>query len=195
MPDRGTTEIAAGEVLYGPCGTAADLFLVEEGLVLVSRAAAGGAETAIDVRGPRETLGDSALGGAPRNGECARGLVRCRVRRWNAAEVAALMASDGELALAATRMLVARAVAWRERIAACEVEPVPRRLARTLLSLRAKAGPKLPPLSAETLFTLAGAAQAVAAVHLASFARQGLITETPAGWIVHQALERWLLDS
>ncbi len=189
LPDRGVTEVAAGEALYGPDGTAAELILVEEGLVLVSRAAA------VDVRGPRETLGECALGGAARNGESARALVPARVRRWSAAEAAALVASDGEVALAATRMLARRAVAWRERIAACEVEPVPRRLARTLLDLRAKTGARLPSMEPATLSMLAGAAHAVAGVHLAHFMREGLLTRTAAGWIVEPALERWLRDS
>lgn len=193
LPDPGVMDVAADDVLYGPC-EASDLFLVEEGLFLVSRGE-NGRETAIDVLAAGETLPDSVLAGAARGEERARALTPGKVRRWRGAEVAALLARDGEAALAATRMLVRRAARLRQRIAACGAEPVPRRLARVLLYLRGKTGPKLPLLGLQAMGTLAGAAHTLAAVHLDHFVRRGLVTATPSGLIVNPSLEEWLQAS
>lgn len=195
LHDHGVTEFPAGACLYEHHEPAGRFFLVIDGLVTIARIDGAGRETALDVRAAGDTFGDAALSAAPVTGERARALVRTKVRQWPAADVMALLARDGEVALAAARMLVGRAAQWRERLGLFGKEMAPRRLARTLLYLREKIGPVLPPLGDATFGALAGIPAESARRRLADFVRQGLIAATPAGVVVRSALADWMRDS
>lgn len=185
-------DVPAGSCLYGPDEPAGHFFLVIDGLVALERIGADGSETALDVRAGGDTFGDCVLSVLPHAGETARTLLRTKVRQWPASEVMALMGTDTEAALAAVRMLVSRAAVSRERILLLGKETAPRRVARTLLYLKAKIGPALPPLGFATVGALAATSAAVAGDCLATFAREGLVAITPAGIVVRPALAEWL---
>lgn len=195
LPGAGVMEVPADRIVYGPDDPSGDFYVVVGGLVAVSRVAADGHEAVLDVRAAGETFGDAALAGLPCRGESARALLRTRVRRWSADEIAALIAQDGEVALAAARVLVRRAAEWRERLASMGRETIARRIARMLLYLSGKAGAHLPPLSLAALASLAGAPHAMLSHHLDAFTRQGLVAATTSGVVVQPALAEWLRSS
>ncbi|HWQ53326.1 MAG TPA: Crp/Fnr family transcriptional regulator [Bryobacteraceae bacterium] len=195
LPGAGVTEVPADRMVYGPEDPAPDFYLVVEGLVVVSRVATDGNETALDVRAAGETFGDAALAGLPCRGESARALLRAKVRRWSAADITALIAQDGEVALAAARILVRRAAEWRERIATMGRETVSRRIGRMLLYMSGKTGAHLPPPIIPALASLANAPNGILSHYLDTFTRQGLVTATPSGVVVQPALADWLRSS
>ncbi len=142
-----------GHVLYKPSDAATSLFLVQHGHIKVSRSVRTNTQVIIDLHGPGEFFGESALLGGCRS-EVATVMQDARVLAWPVSAIEDFLVVNPQFSLTLLQKLIRKLHEFTDRIESLGGETIPRRLARVLLRCGDRFGARtddgsveLPPLT------------------------------------------------
>jgi CRP/FNR family cyclic AMP-dependent transcriptional regulator len=126
------SEYRKGEAIYTHGQSSTGIYLVVKGKVKILRQTSR-AGVVVDVYGPDEFFGESALAGQAHRTEEAVALERTNLMSWSREEIEENLALRPKLATALLQLVVSRSLEFVERIERFSVESIERRLARTLV--------------------------------------------------------------
>jgi CRP/FNR family transcriptional regulator len=200
LPRTPVREYAKNEVIYGPGDRAENFYLIIQGRVKLSRLPEPDQEVILDFCHKDDFFGETGFLGDGGYGEQAAALEKTSVMSWSITELRRLMARTPALAPALLRVAVEKLEHERRRIESFCLDPIHRRLAKTLLDLARRgglpaAGPMihLMPTTHEQLARYVGTSREIITQHLNQFRRENLLRYSRQGLDVDPAaLERYL---
>jgi len=184
LPISTTREYRKGQAIYGPNDVAASVHVVLKGIVAVSAAREGGADTMLEVFGPGELLGEDALLG---EGPCPHGkafaLADVIVMTWDVEALADILRNSPYAGLALLCALVRRNAEYAARIESFSLDSCEGRLAWSLLRLAERLGEpdgdgwvRLTPLTHSFLASYLGASRAAVTLYMNQFRKSEWLT-------------------
>jgi CRP-like cAMP-binding protein len=202
-PPSGLLDFPSAQSVYTADEPAYGLFLIDRGMVEVTRPASGGRDFVLDIYVPGEVFGESALVNRWRRDESARALTCAAVRFWTVEEMSSAVSERPSLALALSKILIGRTRTLRDRLASMDCEDDTRRLARTLLRFESRMGRPsangwsvLPALTDDILARYTRLTAAAIGRNLAFFREQGCTRACGQGIGVNaRALREWIRDA
>jgi CRP/FNR family transcriptional regulator len=203
LPCSAILEFHKGERIYGPHDGSANIYVIIEGRVKLSRLSEEGCPVVVDLYHTDDFFGESALLGSPREYEEAVALEKVKLMTWTASQIEALIHTQPRLAIALLQVLVRRTVDFKHRLESFSVESTAPRLARSLLHFGERfGGPPdggsitIAPLTHEILAQYVGTSREIVTHYMAEFRRQGYIRYSRRGITVHfDGLQAWLRAS
>jgi CRP-like cAMP-binding protein len=190
-PPSSLLDFPSGQSIYNAEEPAYGVFLIDRGMVEVTKPASGGHDFVLDIYVPGEIFDESA-----------RALACTSVRFWTADEISGAVSNCPSLALALSKILIARTRTLRERLASIDGDGDARRLARTLLRFESRMGRPsangwsvLPALTDDILARYTRSTVKAIGRDLAFFRKQGCARACGQGIGVNvRALEEWIGD-
>ncbi len=176
-------------MIYGADSRADSLFLLVDGVVMVSRMSAAGGETVLGLERPDSFFGVTGVLGDARRSESAVTLRSCAVMEWPLAELETLMVRTPALGPALMRVVARKLVEAREHIDSLALDFVPQRLIKALLRLGEQFGKRrdesstirLMPLSHQILARHLGTSREIVTSHMLRLRKRGLLQYSRAG--------------
>ena len=132
-----TVTLAAGDILFSQGEDAHSFFIVEQGEIEISIYSSDGRKMILDYRTPREIMGEIGFYSGVRSAS-AEAIGPARLLQVRRPDLLETMRKDAELAVQFIDILCARLLASSDRIKQRFFDPLPARLARTILHLDAK---------------------------------------------------------
>jgi len=192
LPISGTTEYNQGRAIYGPEAPAKHIYLVVAGKVALSRVAEDGDEVVLEIVTPEELFGQSAFLGAPHGREKATAIEKTLLMAWPVSELEELVAKRPRLAVALLQVFERRNANLSARIEHLVTDNIPRRLARSLLSLSERMGTpqqdgslRIMHLTHAFLARYVGTSREVITLHMNRLRRLGCVRYSREGILVH----------
>jgi CRP/FNR family transcriptional regulator len=200
LPRTPIREYAKNEVIYGPDDRAEFLYLVIQGRVKLGRLPEPDQEVILDFCHKDDFFGETGFLGDGSYGEQATAMEKTSVMSWSITELRRLMIRTPSLAPALLRVAVEKLEHERRRIESFCLDPIHRRLAKTLLDLARRGGfpaadqmIHLMPTTHEQLARYVGTSREIITQHLNQFRRENLLRYSRQGLDVDPgALERYL---
>lgn len=193
LPRKPVRDYDKHQVIYGagsePEGGAAALYLVIGGRVKVSRPVPGGGEVILGFHHTDEFFGESRLWSAEQGSrEQAAAMGKTSLMQWSDEELDRLMIRMPALGPALLRVLTRKLADAGSRIESFCLDPIPRRLVKTLLELGRSSGRavderglQLPPTTHEQLASYVGTSREIITQYLNRLRRQGLLSYSRRG--------------
>jgi len=181
-------ELAEGEALFREGDEARRVYAIEHGRLKVTQGTPDGREVVLNLAGPGDVLGCSALLRRPAHPASAVAVSYAEVQAWPAPVMQALMARHADLTAAMLGVVGRRFEELRGRFTDLATQQVEQRLARALVRLAHQLGRRtgegiVVEVSREDLAALTGTTVFSASRILADWSRRGLIG-APRGRIV-----------
>ena len=200
LPRTPLREFRKGDIIYRPEQRAEALYLVHAGRVKLSRWRDADTEVVLEYCHKDDFFGETGFLGEATYGEQAVAAEPTAVMQWTIAELKRLMARVPGLGPALLRVTVAKLEQARERIESLCLDPIHRRLAKTLVDLGRRGGQTtegstvhLMPTTHEQLARYVGTSREIVTQHLNQFRRDGLLRYSRQGLDLDvAALERYL---
>ena len=133
LPRTPVREFKKNDVIYDPDDHSETLYLVIDGRVKISRLAEGGREVVLDFYHKDYFFGETGFLGSDHQGEQAIALDKTAVMLWTVPELKRLMIRTPALGPALLRVLSQKLVDANNRIESFCLDPINRRLVKTLL--------------------------------------------------------------
>jgi len=170
-----------GHVIYEPRDPATSLFFVLDGRIKISRAVGANTQIIINIVGPGDCFGQSALLGGCRS-ERATVMQHARVLVCPASALEDLVVMNPQFSLALLQKLIRQSREFTDRIESLGADKISKRLARVLLQYGERFGTRtedgsveLPPLTHELLSDYIGTSRELVTHFMNRFRREGLI--------------------
>jgi CRP-like cAMP-binding protein len=200
LPRTPIREYGRNEVIHGPNDRAEVLYLVIQGRVKISHLVEPDKEVILDFCHKDEFFGETGFLSGAGYGTQATALDPTSVMSWSIAELRRLVARTPALGPALVQVAVEKLEQARRRIESFCLDPIQRRLAKTLLDLARRGGQPsadqtihVPPTTHEQLARYVGTSREIVTQHLNQFRRQSLLRYSRQGIDVDAAaLERYL---
>lgn len=200
LPRTPIREYAKNEVIYGPGDRAEVLYLVIDGRVKISRIAEPDQEVILEFCHKDDFFGETGFLGDGKYGEQATALEKTSVMSWTIGDLKRLIARTPALGSALLQVTVEKLEHERRRIESFCLDPIHRRLAKTLLDLARRGGHEAPdqmihlmPTTHEQLARYVGTSREIVTQHLNQFRRENLLHYSRQGLDVNPAaLESYL---
>jgi CRP-like cAMP-binding protein len=174
------------EVIYPPNRHSASMYLVIAGKVKVNRITDDGCDWLVDIYGPDELFGDSALIGSLNGCKAIALEAQTIVMSWTGNEVGKLILERPELGIALLQIVAQRCFDLRRRIESFLSDSVKERLALALIRFAERFGNVMHdgsvgmmPLSHKLLSQYVGASREVITQHLNRLRRDGYLRYSP----------------
>ena len=198
LPRTPIREYRKGEIIYRPEDLAESLYLVVDGRVKISRLPEGRREVVLAFLEKEDFFGEAGFGGG-RCGEQAEAIEKTALMQWPIAEIRRLMARSPALASALLRVLALKLEESHARIESLCLDPIHRRLAKSLLEMARRACRPAggvwhaPPTTHEQLARYVGTSREIITQSMNQFRRLRLLQYSRKGLEVDlAALERHL---
>jgi CRP/FNR family cyclic AMP-dependent transcriptional regulator len=193
-----TTECIKGHAIYLQNQPSSRIYLVLEGRVKILRQA-NGVSVLMNVYGPDEFFGESALTGEMCRGEHATALEKTTLMSWSKEEIEKIATFRPQLARALLHLIVRRSAELGGRIASLSLESAEQRLKRTLLWFAGRFGEatgdgtvKMRAFTHDILSQHAGTARESVTLLMVRFRREGYLQYSRTAISLHQpALAQW----
>lgn len=203
LPRTPVREYKKNEVIYDPEDRNESLYLVIDGRVKVSRLSEGGREVVLDFYHKDDFFGETGFLGTNHHGEQAAALDRASLMLWSVMELKRLMARTPALGPALLRVLAQRVSEANDRIESFCLDPINRRLVKTLLHLADRFGQPaedqmthLLPITHEQLARYVGTSREIVTQYMNQFRRDRLLRYSRRGVDLEvAALKRYLAGS
>ena len=200
LPHTPIREYSKSDIIYRRDDRAEVLYLVIEGRVKLSRVAELDREVILDFCHKDDFFGETGFLGDGKYGEQATALEKTSVMFWTIGELRRLMQRTPALGPALVRVAVEKLQHERRRIESFCLDPIHRRLAKTLLDLAKRGGRPaedqmihLMPTTHEQLARYVGTSREIVTQHLNQFRREHLLRYSRQGLDVDPAaVERYL---
>jgi CRP/FNR family cyclic AMP-dependent transcriptional regulator len=200
LPRTPIRECAKNEVIYGPDDRAEVLYLLIDGRVKVSRMAGSDQEVILEFCHKDDFFGETGFLADGRYGEQATALEKTTLMSWTIGDLKRLIARTPALGSALLQVTVEKLEHERRRIESFCLDPIHRRLAKTLLDLARRGGQvageqliHLMPTTHEQLARYVGTSREIVTQHLNQFRREHLLRYSRQGLDVDPAaLGRYL---
>lgn len=194
LPRTPVREYKKNEVIYNPQDRNETLYLVVEGLVMVSRLAESGKEVVLELCPKNDFFGESGFLSRDGLEEQATALDKTSLMLWTIAELNRLMLRTPVLGPALLRVLAQKLCNANNRIESLCQDSINRRLVKALLHLAQEAGHPagdqvhLPPITHAHLARYVGTSREVVSQqmnqlrrdHLLTYSRQGIHLDAAA---------------
>lgn len=158
------TEVAAGDIVFGPTRVPESVYLLESGLVRIYRASEDGAETTFGYVNPGEIFGELAAFADCERESWAQAVQRSHVWRIERDAMRAVLSAHPKVAFQVTKQVGSRLKRVESRVEDLVFRDVRARVSRVLLQLAADFGRDVPDgrllqlaVTQEELATLVGA--------------------------------------
>ncbi len=188
LPRTPVREFKKNEVIYDPEDHNETLYLVIDGRVKVSRLAEGGKEVVFDFYHKDDFFGETGFLGSDHQGEQAVALDKTSIMLWTVPELKRLMFRTPALGPALLRVLAQRVVDANNRIESFCLDPINRRLVKTLLHLGDRFGQPaednmihLLPITHEQLARYVGTSREIVTQYMNQFRRDRLLRYSRRG--------------
>ncbi len=189
------------DVIYSPQDCHRALYLIIEGRVKVSRLSQG-AEVVLDIYGKDDFFGEAGYLGSDQESEQATALENASLMHWMFAELKQLVVQTPALGAALLRMLAQKLTNANQRIGIFCLDPVHRRLVKTLLDLSQRLGQPsddqmlhLAPITHEDLARHVGTSREVVTQYMNQLRRKYLLQYSRRGIDLDvAALKRYLAE-
>jgi len=200
LPRTPVREYKKNEVIYDPEDRGETLYLVIDGRVKVSRLAEAGKEVVLDFYHKDDFFGETGFLVSEKYGEQATAVDKTSLMLWTIAELKRLMMRTPALGPALLRVLAQKVLDANQRIESFCLDPINRRLVKTLLHLGQRFGQQtedqmlhLLPTTHEQLARYVGTSREIVTQYMNQFRRDRLLRYSRRGvdLDVH-ALERYL---
>ena len=203
LPCSSIVEYRKGQLIYNQDQPSANIYLVIDGKVKVSRLADDGHQVVVDIYQPDEFFGESAFLSLPHRSEQAAALENTKVMTWRTEEIEELIMKRPRLAVALLQILVQRTIDFTHRIESFSVDNIARRLARTLIRFSEKLGTPetdgalhMTPFTHELLSQYVGTSREIVTHYMNQFRRQGYLRYSRKGIVLYRdAFKEWLRQS
>lgn len=200
LPRTPVREFKKNEVIYDPQDHGETLYLIIEGRVKVSRLAEGGKEVVLDFYHKDDFFGEMGFRGPDHQGEQAVALEKTSLMLWTVPELKRLMMRTPALGPALLRVLSQKLVDANNRIESFCLDPINRRLVKTLLHLADRFGQAaednlvhLLPITHEQLARYVGTSREIVTQYMNQFRRDRLLRYSRRGVDLDEAaLKRYL---
>ena len=200
LPRTPIREYARGEVIYRPEDRAETLFLVIDGRVKISRVASQDLEVILEFCHKDDFFGETGFLTEGRYGEQATAMEKTTVMSWPVAELKRMAGRTPALGPALVRVAVEKLEQARTRLESFCLDPIQRRLAKTLLDLAKRGGQTggdqlihIMPTTHEQLAHYVGTSREIVTQHLNQFRRENLVRYSRQGIDIDMAaMERYL---
>lgn len=183
LPITHTSEYAKGQVIYGPDGPSASLYLVASGKAGVSRIAHDGTEVLLDIIRPDELFGESAFLNGPHSSERAAALEKTTVMAWAISDLVDLVEERPRLAIALVQLIAQRNADLVCRVESFSNDSIEQRLARSLFRFSERLGTveengsvRMMPITHGMLASHVGTSREIVTHYMSKFRRQGHVT-------------------
>src|SRR5215831_1827848 len=140
LPCSHVAEYRKGQVIYNQNAPSANIYLILDGKVKVSRLAEGGRQFLVRICLTDEFFGESAFVHLPQRPERASALENTKLMTWPVSEVEEVVMRKPRLGIAFLQMLAARTTEFARRIESFSADNIARRLARCLIRLSERMG-------------------------------------------------------
>ncbi len=181
LPDSEIRMFAAGQQIYVPGCYAGDIYRVLDGRVKVVRQDGTRTTAVVDVCGPGDFFGESALLGNARDREQAVALSPARIMKWSVVSLTRALENDPSLALGLLRFSAQRCAVLKTRLESFSADDTLRRLARCLMhfaerQIESPGGyASIPPLTHELLAHYIGTSREIVTHQMTKLRTLGLI--------------------
>ncbi len=200
LPRTPVREYQKNQTIYERKDRSDTLYLVIDGRVKVSRLAGDGAEVVVDFYHRDEFFGDGGFSALGPRGETAVAIEKTSLMQWHIAELERLMTRTPALGRALLRVLAQKLRDAQRRLESFCVDPIHRRLAKTLLDLARRSGRQeadnlvhLAPTTHEQLARYVGTSREIVTQSMNRFRRDRLLKYSRRGMELDlTALERYL---
>jgi CRP/FNR family transcriptional regulator len=202
LPCSHIVEYRKGHPIYGPDMPSKSIYLIIDGKVKVCRNADDGRQVVIDIYQPDEFFGESAFLGNQTN-ETAVAIENVKVMAWTTAELEDLLTKRPRLSIALLQLLVHRQLDFGARVESFSLDNISKRLARSLIRFserlgqeQADGGVQMIPFTHELLSQYVGTSREIVTHYMNTFRRQGFLTYSRKGIMLHRDLLReWVRSS
>jgi CRP/FNR family transcriptional regulator, cyclic AMP receptor protein len=181
IPCSAISEYRKGEAIYTHGQSSNGIYLVVKGKVKILRQTSR-AGVVVDVYGPNEFFGESALAGHAHRTEEAVALERTSFMSWSREEIEEEAALRPKLAIALLQLVVRRSLEFADRIVGFSVESIEQRLARTLVRFAGRFGSEagdgtltMDAFTHKLLSQYVGASRAIVTRFMSQFRREGYV--------------------
>jgi CRP/FNR family transcriptional regulator len=188
LPHTPLREYQKNELLYDFQDRAEHLYLVIDGRVKVARQPEGGREVVLDFYSKDNFFGEAAFLGAEHYGEQAVALDKTSVMAWSVADLRRLMSRTPALGSALLRVVAGKLSDANERIESLCLDPIHKRLIKTLLRLGDRFGQAdeqqmmhLLPVTHEHLARYVGTSREIVTQYMNQFRRDHLLRYSRRG--------------
>ena len=200
IPCSRVLQYKAGDTIYREAVTPGNIYLVIAGMVKVSRISQASQEIVVDLYGPDEFFGLSAFMQQGGGGERASALKTAQLMSWPVNEIEAMIVRQPRLGIALLQMVVKRSMDFEQRVTGYSLDPIPSRLARSLLYLAERFGTRardgslqMTPFTHVLLSEYVGTSRAMVSKCMNGLRRDGHIGYSRRAIVIHPVpLERWL---
>ncbi len=182
LPSAQLLTYVRGKTIYRAEEAADSVALIAGGRVKLSRVCQDGRETVLEILKPGELLGETAALWAERRSEQAQALDAVELKSWPAVIWRAQMEKDPRWGLSLTAWLGRRLQSAYAHIESLAFDPIPRRLARTMLENAQRFGIRLDdgrlqlgPLTHEALAQQVATSREIITHYMNQFRQQGLL--------------------
>lgn len=202
LPISSVIEYRKGQIIYGPQQPSKGLYLVASGKVNLSQISHDGSEILLDIVGPEELFGESALHNARRCSDQATAHENTGVMSWATSEIEDLVTKRPRLAVALLQVLARRNTELSWRIESLAVDTIERRLARSLIRFSERHGTlgddgsvRMLPLTHGLLSRYVGTSRELVSHYMSRFRKQGYVNYSRSGiQLYRDALEASIVD-
>jgi len=188
LPISSVVEYRKGQIIYGPQQPSKGLYLVASGKVNLSQIAHDGSEILLDIIGPEELFGESALHDVRRCSDQATAHENSGVMTWATSEIEDFVTKRPRLAVALLQILAQRNTELSRRIESLAVDTIERRLARSLIRFSERHGTleddgsvRMLPLTHGLLSRYVGTSRELISHYMSRFRKQGYVTYSRSG--------------
>lgn len=182
LPPAQVASYVRGKTIYRAEETADQVSLIASGRVKLSRVCQDGREAVLEILKPGELLGELAALWGERRREQAQALDAVELQTWPSAVWRAQMEKDARWGTALAVWLGRRVQAAYTHIESLAFDPIPRRLARTMLENALRFGTRLEdgrlqlgPLTHEALAQQVATSREIITHYMNQFRQQGLL--------------------
>jgi len=193
LPAAHTVTYGEGQKIYAAGQYTKNIYLVVAGMVEISQTREGCSGLLLEIIQRDELFGESAFLKDPCPSEEATTLEDTTLMSWPISEVEALVGRRPELAVALRRFFAQRNAEINRRIGSLSLDTVERRLARSLIRFSQRlgmaegdGGVRIVPLTHEMLSRHAGGSVEIVVQCMDRFRKQGYVTYSPGGIVLHQ---------
>jgi len=200
LPKGSLHSFSADETIYHSKHGADHLYLVASGHVIVSRLSDPEKPAVLAIYQAGELFGETSFLGSTNYGESATAVGNVTVRAWPVAMIEELAQAQPKLGIALCRIMAERSTSFEARIACFAVDTIPRRIARSLISLSERMGQQrtdgaitILPLTHQLLAQYVGTSREIVTRHMNMLRRSGYLKYSRQGiQIYREALEEML---
>ena len=200
LPCAAVMEYRRGQTIYYQGQYVNCIYLVIGGRVKISRFAHDGEQIVIDVYGPNEFFGESALLNMPYSAEHVTAMENSKLMMWTASAIQEIAMRRPRLAVALLQILVERTMDYSKRVESLCADNSGCRLARSLIRFSERLGipqedgsVQMKPFPHELLAHYVGMCREVVTYNMNQFRRDGFVQYSRKEIVLHpEALGEWL---